>query len=259
EKMVLTGNDTKVLKQGDAEPPLAPGKARVYSMRFCPWAERVVLYAAAKGIDAEVVNIDLHSQPDWYKEKKHPKGQVPAFEKDGKVVIESGIIPEYLDGIYPESSILPTDPYEKAQQRLVMEQFQPFWMTFYGLFVIVKEQLEGEARQAKFRALEGVIDNVEKNVLKKEYFGGSAPGFSDWMVFPFIERLELFSKFLDPPTPFPSVERWPKLSKWWSLISAVPEIQPYIQPEDIHIKFLEAYKAVKEYKDAKPDYDMGLH
>lgn len=42
-----------------------------------------------------------------------------------QIVIESGIIPEYLDGIYPESAILPTDPYLRAKQRILLEQAAP--------------------------------------------------------------------------------------------------------------------------------------
>jgi glutathionyl-hydroquinone reductase len=35
---------------GDAYPPLAPGKLRLYNMRFCPFAERALLTLALKDI-----------------------------------------------------------------------------------------------------------------------------------------------------------------------------------------------------------------
>eukprot|EP00080_Pristionchus_pacificus_P000336 PDM60356.1 G protein-coupled receptor [Pristionchus pacificus] len=79
----IIGNNTPALRKGDPEPPLAPGCARIYSMRFCPWAERAVLYAAAKGIEVEIVNINLAEKPVWHF-NKHPQGKMPAFEKDGK-------------------------------------------------------------------------------------------------------------------------------------------------------------------------------
>lgn len=49
--MVLTGVTSKAIRKGDAEPPLSKGSFRVYNMRFCPWAERAMLYVAAKGIE----------------------------------------------------------------------------------------------------------------------------------------------------------------------------------------------------------------
>lgn len=64
----LTGLNTPALKKGecreqyrnyyvshrvsgDPEPSLAKGRARLYSNRFCPFAERALLYVAAKGLE----------------------------------------------------------------------------------------------------------------------------------------------------------------------------------------------------------------
>ncbi|GMT30901.1 hypothetical protein PFISCL1PPCAC_22198, partial [Pristionchus fissidentatus] len=151
---------------GDPEPPLAPGKARLYSMRFCPWAERAVLYAAAKGIDVEVVNIDLIQKPEWYF-KKNPQGKVPTFEKDGKVVIESGVIPEYLDAIYPDSAILPTDPYLRAKQRIILEHATPVSFDWNKEFKGGVPRTFGQ-QSSHF---EDGLDLSEK-LLTDKYFGG---------------------------------------------------------------------------------------
>ncbi|GMT13735.1 hypothetical protein PFISCL1PPCAC_5032, partial [Pristionchus fissidentatus] len=250
EMSKVVGNDTKALKKGDPEPPLAPGKARIYSMRFCPWAERAVLYAAAKGIEVEVVNINLVNKPEWYY-NKHPQGKVPAFEKDGKIVIESGIIPEYLDGLYPESAILPTDPYLRAQQRILLDQVAPITTAFYGLFAIYREKLEGEARDAKIKTVEDAVDGIEK-LLKEDYFGGSSAGFVDWLIFPFFERLALLSSPLSLPSLFPS-SRWPALSSWFGRISAHPAAAAAVQPADAHLGFIKSFVV-----GGAPDYDSGL-
>ncbi|GMR41621.1 hypothetical protein PMAYCL1PPCAC_11816, partial [Pristionchus mayeri] len=250
EAMVnIIGNNTPVLKKGDPEPPLAPGRARIYSMRFCPWAERAVLYAAAKGIEVEVVNINLVEKPEWYF-NKHPQGKVPSFEKDGKVVIESGIIPEYLDGIYPESSILPTDPFLRARQRIILEQAAPITTAFYGLIAVYRENLEGEAKETKVKAVEEALDTVEK-LLKEDYFGGSSPGFADWLLFPFFERISLLSPLLPLSSPFPS-PRWSSLSSWWSRISSLPAATAALQPKEVHLAF------IKSFVGGKADNDVGI-
>lgn len=87
-------------------------------MRFCPYSERVLIYASQKGIRwavrnintsvlflfrrlfselckltpaliclfrMEVVNINLNSKPDWFIAHKNPSGFVPVLEHDGKV------------------------------------------------------------------------------------------------------------------------------------------------------------------------------
>ena len=50
--MTLKGLNSHHLQDGEPEPaPLAAGKARLYNMKFCPFAERVVIYLAKKGIE----------------------------------------------------------------------------------------------------------------------------------------------------------------------------------------------------------------
>ncbi|VDL68900.1 unnamed protein product [Nippostrongylus brasiliensis] len=49
----------------------------------------------------------------------HPEGKVPVLEHHHQTIIDSALIAEYLDWVYPESSVLPTDPYERARQRMI--------------------------------------------------------------------------------------------------------------------------------------------
>jgi hypothetical protein len=50
----------------------------------------------------------------WIRER-YPAGLVPILEKDGRVVYESSVCNDYLDEIYPEPKLTPSDPYEKAE------------------------------------------------------------------------------------------------------------------------------------------------
>lgn len=45
----------------------------------------------------------------------NPRGQVPTFKDGDAVVNESPAIVIYLEGKYPEKSLLPSDPVEKAK------------------------------------------------------------------------------------------------------------------------------------------------
>lgn len=54
--------------------------------------------------------------PDYL--KLNPKGVVPTLVHDGKVVIESTVINEYLDDAFPGSALKPADPYGRARMRL---------------------------------------------------------------------------------------------------------------------------------------------
>ncbi|MCP6606353.1 glutathione S-transferase N-terminal domain-containing protein, partial [Klebsiella pneumoniae] len=68
---------TRSLGKGSAPPgPVPEGQIRVYSMRFCPFAQRTLLVLKAKGIRHEVININLKNKPEWFF-KKNPIGLVP--------------------------------------------------------------------------------------------------------------------------------------------------------------------------------------
>ncbi|VDM45612.1 unnamed protein product [Toxocara canis] len=197
-------------------------------MRFCPFAERALIYLAKKGIKAEVVNINLSEKPDWYF-KKHPEGKVPALEYNGNIVVESAIIPQYLDDLLPETSVLPKDPYERAKQRILLEQLSSmmnvsfqFIGAVYGVFRATPED-----RQAKEERLHTELAKAE-SLLEKEYFGGDHAGFADYMIYPFYERLALFAGQSGAQSlhkeDFPGRQQYHRLTEWFRNMQSLPEV-----------------------------------
>jgi glutathione S-transferase len=43
---------------------------------------------------------------------------VPALDHDGRIVIESSLICEYLDDTFPDPPLIPADPFLRARMRL---------------------------------------------------------------------------------------------------------------------------------------------
>ena len=54
--------------------------------------------------------------------KLNPNAVVPTLVDDGRVIIESTVIAEYLDDAYPEIRLRPQDPEARAQMRLWTKQ-----------------------------------------------------------------------------------------------------------------------------------------
>jgi glutathione S-transferase len=94
----------------------------LYDAERCPYAGRVRITLAEKGIPYETVAIDLDDRPGWLYEK-NPAGRVPVLEEDGGFVLpESAVIMEYLEERFPEPSLLPADAAERALARLLVER-----------------------------------------------------------------------------------------------------------------------------------------
>ena len=84
----------------------------LYHHNLSVCAQKVRLALAEKGLDWEDRHVDLmkseHLTPDYL--ALNPKGVVPTLVHDGKPVIESTIILEFLEDAFPEPS-LPSLPW----------------------------------------------------------------------------------------------------------------------------------------------------
>ena len=72
-----------------------------------------------KELEWDGVYIDILKGEQFAPEylKLNPKGVVPTLVHDDTVIPDSTVIIEYLDQIAPETSVHPTDPWERAQAR----------------------------------------------------------------------------------------------------------------------------------------------
>ena len=94
----------------------------LYTNPMSPCAQKVRIVLAEKGLDWTKHHVNLAQKENLKPEylKLNPLGVVPTLVHDGKPVIESSIICEYLDDTYPEISLKPADTYEVSTMR--------FWM-----------------------------------------------------------------------------------------------------------------------------------
>ncbi len=153
----------KHLANGSEFPPLT-GKLRVYSMLYCPYAQRTRLVLEAKNIDYETINIDLSKKPEWYLEL-NPAGLVPCLHLDeGKLIPESLITADFLDESYPDNKLTPSDPYTNALHKLIVEGFSKVTTAFYKLL----RKTDPEAEKLLADALELAVEKK----LTTNYFGG---------------------------------------------------------------------------------------
>uniref|UniRef100_A0AAF5RUN9 Glutathione S-transferase omega n=1 Tax=Wuchereria bancrofti TaxID=6293 RepID=A0AAF5RUN9_WUCBA len=235
---------SKFLQQGDPEPS-SDYITRIYSMRFCPYCDRAIIAAYKKGIQFEVLNINLQNKPDWFL-SKHPEGTVPLLEHDGKLVPDSRVIIEYLDDAFPETSILPREPYLRAKQRYDAIKLDSVCSTIQEVSYLT--QLSGNTT-----TLATELAAAEK-LLETPFYSGTTPGLPDIILYPFIHRLHVIRQFvrdsfLDDYFP----NHFPKLVKWFIKMRTIPETQVVREPE----RHLKAFLISKAKQNAT-DFDIHL-
>ena len=86
-------------------------KLELYHNALSTCSQKVRLVLAEKGLDFESHPVDLaggeQHAPDYV--KMNPNHVVPTLVHDGRVLIESSLINEYLDEAFPERPLRPAD------------------------------------------------------------------------------------------------------------------------------------------------------
>lgn len=84
----------------------------------CAAKVRIILYEKGLEWRGEYVDVLAGEQFEPAYLKLNPNAVVPTLIHDGKVVIESTVICEYLDDLFPDSPLRPEDAYAAAQMRI---------------------------------------------------------------------------------------------------------------------------------------------
>ena len=231
------------LRKGSKYPPLEPGVLRLYSMKYCPFSESTRLILAHKRIDYELVNIHLKDKPDWYFEKSC-LGKTPCLEIDGKLIFDSVICNNYLEEVYPQNKLFPSDPYERAQVEMLIERYVSTVNSPYAYLCWTGADAE------KLKDAQNGLEEFERILSDgRKYFGGKHLNMLDVRMWPMLEKADYIKdktklEILDP-------EKFPKLREWRANM-----FKTYAHKHGG--TDLENLAKLKEGQDGILDYDVGV-
>jgi maleylacetoacetate isomerase len=178
-------------------------------------AFRVRIALNLKGLNYETAAIHLRrndqSKPDY--RSVNPQGLVPALEDDGRTLIQSLAIIEYLEEIHPKPPLLPKDPADRARVRALADivacDIHPI-NNLRVLRYLIHQLGHDEAAIASwynhwiaagFDALEPLL---AQDTRTGAFCHGDAPGLADIALVPQVINAERYRLDL---TPYPTVAR----------------------------------------------------
>jgi glutathione S-transferase len=168
----------------------------VYDAARCPYCARVRIVLEEKGLEYEVIEVDLQNRPQWIYEK-NPTGRVPVVEEDAWVLPESSVIMEYLEERYPEPALLPADPADRATARVWIFRHDDFTRPYYAL------------RRGEDGAAERFADQLARlddALGAQAWLTGAEYGLADIAYVPWVLRArDMLGVQLDA---FPEVRSW---------------------------------------------------
>ena len=95
----------------------------LYSGTTCPFSHRCRIVLFEKGMDFEVIDVDLYKKPEEIA-VINPYNRVPVLVDRDLVLYESNIINEYIDERFPHPQLMPPDPIMRARARQLLYTFE---------------------------------------------------------------------------------------------------------------------------------------
>lgn len=229
---------------------------KLYQARLAVCAIKVRLVLEEKGVEWEPINLNLRKgeqhQPEYL--KLNPGGVVPTLIHDDEVFIESSIIMQYLDELFPEPPLMPSDPVDRARMRLWVKRVDDYLhpgcasLTYAMVHAgemreLSKEQLEeyykgvpNPMTRARQRAAiemgmeapeavnalqfyEKAFADMETRLQTHDWLAGDSYSLADAALTPYVNRMTMLQ--LSPMW----TESRPAITDWFERIQARPNYQ----------------------------------
>ncbi|XP_011499671.1 PREDICTED: pyrimidodiazepine synthase-like [Ceratosolen solmsi marchali] len=226
------------LGHGSEQPPKAEGKIRLYSMKYCPFAHRVRLALSFKKLSFDIVNINLKNKPEWYLQI-HPEGKVPALVNlDGKVLVDSTAIVNYLEEEYPEPPLYNKETITKDLE--LLDQYDKIVRIFSNCI----HKKDNKPFQEAINEISNYLVEFEEElkIRKTPFFTGKQPGMLDILMWPFVERSKALPILCKESLHFEK-EKFPFIMKWILEMKNQDFVKENAESYELFAKVVEASNA----------------
>jgi glutathione S-transferase len=213
---------------------------QLYTFQLCPFAHRVRLALAEKGVAAEPIEIDLKNKPASFAQMS-PYGRVPLLRHGEAKLWESAVINEYLDEVFPDPPLMPASPPERALARI--------WIKFADerLYAATHSLIFTRDVEARRKLANEILDSVwfiERQVMANRpgrgpYVFGDRFTLVDIALHPWFEQvgaLEQFGEFRLP-------QQCIGLSEWRHAVRERKAVQRCARSTDWYVERYGAYLA----------------
>ena len=150
---------------------------------------------AHKSIEREVLELKFDEMPEEVLEL-NPCQTLPTLFDRGMVLYDLSVILEYLDERFPFPPLLPVDPIEKAEKRLLIYRFTRAEGCWYELVNTILKGNKKDADKAR-KTLYGSLIELLPLFSHKPYFKSETMTLVDACLAPILWRLALLGITLD--------------------------------------------------------------
>jgi glutathione S-transferase len=208
-------------------------KVTIYSAVVCPFAHRSRLALLEKGVDFDLVEIDLQNKPTGFTDIS-PYGKVPAIKHGEHRVWESAIINEYLEEVFPNPSLLPKEPILRAQARIWIDFANTRFIPAYSSLL---RSSDSEQQKAAAVELQNHLRFIENEALAKlsgdgPYWFGDFISLVDLTYYPWFERWVTLEEYRNFPIP----AELTRLQRWRQAVSQRESVHAIANSKEFYLQ-----------------------
>ena len=186
----------------------------IHGARPSPFVRKVIVFAAEKGIPAEVRSAGFGRGEPGYLEGS-PFGKIPALEDGDFLLCDSTAIITYMDALHPEPNLIPTEPRARART-IWFEEFGDTILQPAGVKIVFNRMVgpllgmpvdAAVADAAEAHELPPLMDYIETALASTGWLVGDGLTLADIAV-----ACPLLTVAYCSETPFST--RWPGVRAW---------------------------------------------
>lgn len=164
---------------------------RLYSGTACPYSHRCRIVLFEKGMDFEVIDVDLMSKTEDVA-TINPYGKVPVLVERDLVLYEANIINEYIDERFPHPQLMPSDPVMRGRARLFLHRFE---QELYSQVEVIGQG--GKAADKGRTVIRDNLTQIAQILTKQKFLLGEEFSMLDVAIAPLLWRLDYYGVQMD--------------------------------------------------------------
>jgi len=205
-------------------------KPTLYSLAYSPACQRVFAALAHKGVEYDNVEVDItkKERPAAFNTLS-PFGKVPAMTHDGHAIVESSVICEYIDEVWPNPPLMPKEAARRAEARQWIQFVNRAVTDRDGEFVHVERDKAGKV--AICNKIFPDLAHLDRALAGRDkLFFGAELSLVDINVAPFSRNLRIWSDLVGDKL----LAGYRNLNAYFDRLETVPVLQRtvYNIPED---------------------------
>ena len=161
---------------------------KLYSNSTDPFSHRCRIVLFEKGMDFEVVDVDLTNKPEDLSTLS-PYSDYPVLVERDLILTDANIINEYIDERFPHPQLMPPDPVMRARARLFLKDFEN------QLFINMSdlESQDTEVSESARKKVTDILMQISPILGKQAYLLHEEYSMLDVAIAPLLWRLDHYN------------------------------------------------------------------